>query len=231
MRRLRTRCRRRRSRDISGWVFTSPRRSCALMEAGSTRRRRREERRFRSVSLGALACPVGMRRRRQTRRRKVRLVARSAGAFVVTTRVARSRLLGNSLVTFRPCVALASDMSVARDETASIRSSVSRASEALGADAASIFLLSPTARAFTVRSSAGIGPARASSQRSRTGLASRAQSCANEASYVTAETAQLAEERTPSTGRAPSSERRSPPRCRGVRTRPLVVTLMAGASA
>ena len=40
-------------------------------------------------------------------------------------------------------VALANDMSAERDETASIRSSVAHASDALGADAASIFLLSP----------------------------------------------------------------------------------------
>lgn len=40
-------------------------------------------------------------------------------------------------------VALAEDMSAERDETSSIRSSVARASASLGADAASIFLLSP----------------------------------------------------------------------------------------
>src|SRR5688572_12255909 len=40
-------------------------------------------------------------------------------------------------------VALANDMTSERDKTASIRASVTRASEALGADAASIFLLSP----------------------------------------------------------------------------------------
>ncbi|HEY8078751.1 MAG TPA: GAF domain-containing protein [Labilithrix sp.] len=40
-------------------------------------------------------------------------------------------------------VALANDMTSERDETASIRASVAHASQALGADAASIFLLSP----------------------------------------------------------------------------------------
>lgn len=43
-------------------------------------------------------------------------------------------------------VALATDMSIDRDEAASVRSSVSHASESLSADAASIFLLTPDGR-------------------------------------------------------------------------------------
>lgn len=68
-----------------------------------------------------------------------RVTPESDGVLVLTQDVSREvheRRMGELFV------ALANDMS-ARDETESIRASVSRASEALDADAASIFLLSP----------------------------------------------------------------------------------------
>jgi hypothetical protein len=91
-------------------------------------------------------------------------------------------------------VALASDMTAERDESESIRSSVMRASEALGADAASIFLLSAdgtrlcgalvgwdwTRTSFVAEVEHWPNVARAIAR--------------NEAVYVTAESAQLAEE-------------------------------------
>jgi hypothetical protein len=91
-------------------------------------------------------------------------------------------------------VALASDMSVERDETASIRSSVSRASEALGADATSIFLLSPNGK--------GLHGALVGWDWTRTSFVAEVENwpnvadaiARNEAGYVTAQTAQLAEE-------------------------------------
>jgi hypothetical protein len=91
-------------------------------------------------------------------------------------------------------VALASDMSVDRDEGASIRSSVSGACEALGADAASIFLLSPDGK--------HLHGALVGWDWTRTSFVAEVENwpnvgaaiARNEAAYMTAETAQLAEE-------------------------------------
>lgn len=91
-------------------------------------------------------------------------------------------------------VALAKDLSAAHDERTSIRSSVSRASEALGADAASIFLVSPDGRHLHgalvgwdwTRTSFVAEVERWPSVRSAI--------VADEAVYVTAGTAQLAEQ-------------------------------------
>src|SRR5581483_1342346 len=93
-------------------------------------------------------------------------------------------------------VALASDMSGKRDEaeTASIRSSVRRAREVLGADAASIFLTSPDGRR--------LHGALVGWDWTRTSFVAELENwpsvqrtiAANETLYLTAKTARLAEE-------------------------------------
>jgi hypothetical protein len=91
-------------------------------------------------------------------------------------------------------VALASDMSVERDESASIRSSVSRASEALGADAASIFVLSPDGKRLH-GALVGWDWTRTSFDTEVAHWPNVARAIArNETAYVTAENAKLAEE-------------------------------------
>jgi hypothetical protein len=91
-------------------------------------------------------------------------------------------------------VALANDMSAERDETATIRSSVAHASEALGADEASLFLLSPDG--------ARLHGALVGWDWTRTSFVAeleywpnvRETIAANETSFMTARTARLAEE-------------------------------------
>lgn len=91
-------------------------------------------------------------------------------------------------------VALANDMSGARDEGASIRSSVIHASESLGADAASIFLLSPDGKR--------LHGALVGWDWTRTSFVAELEHwpnvqraiAANETAYITAETAKYAEE-------------------------------------
>ena len=91
-------------------------------------------------------------------------------------------------------VALANDMAAERDESGSIRASVSHASEALAADAASIFLLSPDGKR--------LHGALVGWDWTRTSFVAEVEHwpnvagaiAANEAVYVTAETAKLAEE-------------------------------------
>lgn len=91
-------------------------------------------------------------------------------------------------------VALASDMSIDRDEAASIRSSVARASESLGADAASIFLLSSDGKR--------LHGALVGWDWTRTSFVAEVENwpgvrralAANVAGYITADTAQRAEE-------------------------------------
>jgi hypothetical protein len=90
-------------------------------------------------------------------------------------------------------VALANDMAAERDETGSIRASVSHASEALAADAASIFLLSPDGKR--------LHGALVGWDWTRTSFVAEVEDwpnvsramAANEPAYVTAETARLAE--------------------------------------
>jgi hypothetical protein len=91
-------------------------------------------------------------------------------------------------------VALASDMAAERDESGSIRASVAHASEALGSDAASIFLLSPDGKR--------LHGALVGWDWTRTSFVAEVEHwpnvaraiAANEPVYVTVETAQSAEE-------------------------------------
>jgi hypothetical protein len=91
-------------------------------------------------------------------------------------------------------VALANDMTSERDETASVRASVTHASEALGANAASIFLLSPDGRRLH-GALVGWDWTRTSFVAELDNWPSVQQAIAgNEAVYMTADTARLAEE-------------------------------------